>query len=215
MDDEESSAEVRENETASNGSKPRLAERRDVADVYAAAEDSKLLADTVVEHLDGDEVVLDVGTGTGYVGRRIREEVAVSVVGVDINPVACRQAAQTGLPVVRGNLVDPFASDTFDVVVCNPPYLPTDPEREWDDLMERALSGGPDGLAVVRPLLETVSRVLGEEGTLYLLVSNLTDPTAVRSLAESVGLTGEEVAVERHPFEALYVLRFDRYPSEV
>jgi hypothetical protein len=47
----------------------------DVGEVYQPAEDSRLVAETVLGYLDGDERVLDVGTGSGYVGRRVAEAV--------------------------------------------------------------------------------------------------------------------------------------------
>jgi release factor glutamine methyltransferase len=188
--------------------RPALADRRDVETVYQPAEDSRLLADAVVDRLDGDERVLDVGTGSGYVAARLCEEAGADGVGSDLNPAACRQARDAGVPAVRGDMFEPFQNDSFDVVVCNPPYLPTPPEREWDDWMERALSGGEDGRAVVDPFLDGVGRVLRPDGEAYLLISTLTGPEAVREFAGDRGLDSEIVAEESHPFEKLLVVRF-------
>ncbi|MFB6140949.1 MAG: HemK2/MTQ2 family protein methyltransferase [Halosimplex sp.] len=189
--------------------KPGLAERRGVEKVYQPAEDSKLLADAVVERVEPGIRALDVGTGSGYVAARLREAGA-DAVGSDLNPHACRQAAEAGIPVVRGDLTAPFREEAFDVVTFNPPYLPTEPEREWDDWMERALSGGEDGRAAIDPFLDDVARVLRPDGAACLLVSSLTDPDAVRERAAANGLVGEEIASESHPFETLLVMRFAR-----
>ncbi len=189
------------------GSQPRLADVRDTESVYPAAEDSRLLAETVVESVQERDRVLDVGTGSGYVGHRIRTETDATVVGSDVNPEACRQAADAGLQVVRADMFGPFRPATFDVVCCNPPYLPTPPEQEWDDWMEEALSGGPDGRAVVDPFLDGVGRVLGDGGEAYLLISTLTGPEEVRETAAASGLTMGTVAEESHPFEKLLVVR--------
>jgi release factor glutamine methyltransferase len=188
--------------------RPRLADLRNIETVYQPAEDSRLLADAVVDRLDGDERVLDVGTGSGYVAARLCEEAGADGVGSDLNPAACRQARDAGVPAVRGDMFEPFQNDSFDVVVCNPPYLPTPPEREWDDWMERALSGGEDGRAVVDPFLDGVGRVLRPDGEAYLLISTLTGPEAVREFAGDRGLDSEIVAEESHPFEKLLVVRF-------
>jgi len=187
---------------------PQLADRRDIETVYQPAEDSKLLADAVVEIVGPDRRALDVGTGSGYVATRLREEAGVDAVGIDLNPEACEQAFEAGVPVVRGDMFGPFRDGAFDVVVCNPPYLPTPPEREWDDWMERALSGGADGRAVVDPFLDGVGRVLAEGGEAYLLISTLTGPEAVRGYGRERGLESEVVAEESHPFEKLLVVRF-------
>ncbi|MEF8821100.1 MAG: HemK2/MTQ2 family protein methyltransferase [Halovenus sp.] len=196
-------------------SQPELTAQRDVETVYQPAEDSRLLAETVVEELQSGAIELDshargldVGTGSGYVADRLETETGLRMVGVDINPDACRQAADVGVPVVRGDMFEPFRPDTFDVVLCNPPYLPTPPEQEWDDWMERALSGGEDGRAVVDPFLDGVGRVLRERGRAYLLISTLTGPGEVREFAIERGLESTIVAEESHPFEKLLVVRF-------
>lgn len=196
------------------GDRPTLAEQRGVETVYQPAEDSRLLAETVLESIGDtdiggeDPLLLDVGTGSGYVAQRLRDDGGVRVVGADLNPEACEQAAERGLPVVRANLLDPFRADTFDVVVCNPPYLPTPPDQEWDDWMERALSGGADGRAVIDPVLDDIGRVLAPGGVAFLLLSSLTDPDAVQAQAEAAGLAWTVLAEEAHPFETLFVYRF-------
>ena len=187
---------------------PQLAEQRDIETVYQPAEDSKLLADAVVETVDPGQRALDVGTGSGYVATRLRNEADADAVGVDLNPEACEQAFEAGVPVVRGDMFDPFRDDAFDIVVCNPPYLPTPPEQEWDDWMERALSGGEDGRAMVDPFLDGVGRVLTEGGAAYLLISTLTGPEAVRAYGRERGLDSEIVSEESPPFEKLLVVRF-------
>lgn len=187
---------------------PQLAEQRDIETVYQPAEDSKLLADAVVEAVDPDQRALDVGTGSGYVATRLRNETDADAVGVDLNPEACEQAFEAGVPVVRGDMFSPFCDDAFDVVVCNPPYLPTPPEQEWDDWMERALSGGEDGRAMVDPFLDGVGRVLAAGGAAYLLISTLTGPEEVRAYGRERGLDSEIVSEESHPFEKLLVVRF-------
>jgi len=186
--------------------RPRLADQRDVDAVYQPAEDSRLVAETVLGYLDGDERVLDVGTGSGYVGRRVAEATGATVLATDVSPHACQRAAADGLDVLRANLLDPLADGTVDVVVFNAPYLPTSPEREWEDWMERALSGGESGRAVVEPFVADVRRVLAPGGEAFLLVSSLTGIDAVRDHARASGLTTTVAAEEAHPYERLVVL---------
>jgi release factor glutamine methyltransferase len=180
---------------------------RDQPDVYRAAEDSDLLARTATVYVEADHRVLDVGTGSGYVAATVGEETGARVVGSDLNPHACRQARDRGVPAVRADLLDPFRDGAFDTVLFNPPYLPTPPEKEWDDWLEHALSGGEDGRRVVEPFLRDVRRVLAPDGQALLLVSTLTGVDAVRDIARTSGLTTERVAEESHPYEKLVVLR--------
>lgn len=186
--------------------RPALADLREIDAVYQPAEDSLLLAETAIDALGGDERVLDVGTGSGYVGDRIADATDATVIGSDLNPHALQSASQRGLPVVRASLLDPFCTDAVDAVVFNPPYLPTRPDREWDDWMEEALSGGESGRAVIEPFLADLRRVLDPEGEAFLLLSSVTGIDAVRDEARANGLTTMIAADEAHPAERLVVL---------
>jgi release factor glutamine methyltransferase len=181
-------------------------DRREMPTVYEPAEDSRLLAETAADEFDAGESVLEVGVGSGYVAAAVRDETGARVVGSDINPDACEAARDAGVAAVRANLLDPFADGRFDAVLFNPPYLPTPPDREWDDPLEHALSGGEDGRRLVRPFLRDVGRVLRPTGRAYLLVSSLTGLEAVDDLAREAGLATRELADESFPFERLVVL---------
>lgn len=190
-----------------------LADRRDVeTEVYQPAEDSGLLAETAIADLRDHprDLVLEVGTGSGFVAERVADETGARVVGSDLNPHACRQARELGVEVVRADLVEPFRAGAFDAVLFNPPYLPTDPDEEREDWMEVALSGGKDGRKVVDPFLAEVGRVLASDGVVYLLVSSLTGVDEVVELAAEAGFSAVALRDESFPFETLTVLKLVR-----
>ena len=188
-----------------------LAERRGLeTNVYQPAEDSGLLADAAVEFARGR--VLEVGTGSGWVAEQVADEGnANRVVASDLNPHACRAARDRGLEAVRGSLLEPFQAGSFETVLFNPPYLPTDPENEWDDWMEQALSGGESGRELIVPFLDDLDRVLSTGGQALLLVSSLTGYDEVVDLIEEAGFTHEEVRQESYPFETLSILRLTQF----
>ena len=198
-------------------SRDDLAARRGVeTDVYQPAEDSALLARAAVERVTNTDRVLDVGTGSGWAAARVASETGAGVVASDVNPHACRQArdrarelereGEGGFEVVAADLVTPFAEEAFDVVLFNPPYLPTDPDNEWSDWMERALSGGESGRAVIEPFLDTVGRVLAPGGRVLLLVRSLTGYETVLDHARDRGFSPEKAVEESYPFETLTVV---------
>jgi len=173
--------------------------------IYQPAEDSDLLARAAAERIDGDALVVDVGTGSGYVAARIAEATGARIVGTDLSPLAVRAARDHGVEVLRGDLLAPIRAPV-DAVMFNPPYLPTDPDAEWDDWMEHALSGGPDGRRLIDPFLDDLPRVLGADGRAYLLASSLTGIDAIRERARDNGLRADRIAEESFPFETLVAL---------
>ncbi|UIO98574.1 class I SAM-dependent methyltransferase [Halobaculum sp. CBA1158] len=183
-----------------------LAERRGLdAPVYEPAEDSGLLAEAAVEHARG--VTLEVGTGSGWVAERVAADGdADRVIGSDVNPHATERARGRGVEAVRGDLLAPFGDGALDAVLFNPPYLPTDPDNEWDDWQEVALSGGETGRALIEPFLDDLPRALAPGGVALLLVSSLTGFPEVVEYAVDRGLNAETVAEESYPFETLSIL---------
>jgi release factor glutamine methyltransferase len=188
-----------------------LANRRGLdLTVYEPAEDSRLLAETVTDRLEAAETLLDVGTGTGYVGARVQETTDTRVVGVDLNPHACKRAHAKDLDVVRGDLMDPFGPDSFDVVVFNPPYLPTDPGSEPSDWLAVALSGGESGRTVIERFLGGLDRVLVSGGVAFLLVSTHAGVEKVATHADRHGFHAVTLAEVSFPGETLAVLKLTR-----
>jgi release factor glutamine methyltransferase len=129
-----------------------------------------------------EPVGVDLGTGSGAIALSMATEVPHSrVFGVEVSPEAyvwARENFRTvGAPNARAVFIDladalPELDGTVDVVISNPPYIPTwavprDPEVRLHD-PELALYGGEDGLDVVRTVSTTASRLLRHGGTLVL-----------------------------------------------
>jgi len=176
--------------------------------VYQVEEDTVLLLEAALAEARPDDRVLEVGTGSGYIAASLTGR-AARVIALDINPHAVRAAYARGVEVVRSDL---FAGirGPFDLVLFNPPYLPTAPEERLDDWLEYALDGGVDGRQTIARFFAGVDPVLASGGRVLLLVSSLTGPEEVLRLAHVAGLDGT-VAIERRvEDEMLLALRFER-----
>ncbi|QSZ66544.1 methyltransferase domain-containing protein [Methanofollis aquaemaris] len=176
--------------------------------VYQPAEDTFLLRDAALDEVRPDDRVLEVGCGSGTVIAALRER-AAAVVATDINPHAVGAGQSLGVETVRTDL---FAGlkGPFDLVLFNPPYLPTLPEERIDDWLEYALDGGPTGRVTIERFAEEVGRVLAPYGRILLLISSLTGPDEVRQLFADLGYTVLLVAREEVEGEELLVLRISR-----
>lgn len=156
-------------------------------DVLIPRMDTEVLVDAAIESLQGrkmDARVLDLCCGSGCIGCAIAHELpATRIVGVDISRKAldvcrknteqnrvsarfiCMQADAKGSP--------PMGIGTFDLIVCNPPYIPVgelmtlDPSvRDYEPLW--ALDGGEDGLDFYRGVLKYWKCVLRQDGQIML-----------------------------------------------
>ncbi|MEI8003053.1 MAG: HemK2/MTQ2 family protein methyltransferase, partial [Methanothrix sp.] len=108
--------------------------------------------------------------------------------------------------VIRADLFQGIKGK-FDLIIFNPPYLPTLPEERTGQWIDYALDGGESGRQTVDRFIEDLAGHLQPAGRALLLISSLTGLTEVQKTAASAGLTADVVADEGCFFERLYVLR--------
>ncbi|MCZ7363041.1 MAG: methyltransferase, partial [Candidatus Methanoperedens sp.] len=106
--------------------------------VYEPAEDSFLLADAALSEVRNSDRVLEVGCGSGIISAVIKANTKASVVGIDINPFAARCSKENGIEVIRGDLLSCITGE-FDLIIFNPPYLPTNEMERTKDWINAAL----------------------------------------------------------------------------
>jgi release factor glutamine methyltransferase len=184
--------------------------------VYPIREDSRLLA-RFARPCRGD-LVLEAGCGRGLAALAAARHGARAVVATDLNPTAVRtvyeRARSEGLPLAA--VCTDLASGLrhFDLILSNPPYLPTRPlERDRDPWENLALDGGPDGCRVTRRLFAMLPKHLSPGGRAFVLVSSLQSPARLRALLRSWrrrGGTCRTVARERWGNETLAIWRLSR-----
>jgi release factor glutamine methyltransferase len=149
----------------------------------------------------GPRRIADIGTGSGALLLALLSEWQDAWgVGTDIDEGALRTAADNARRLglshraafVRCSYAQAL-SGAFDVIVSNPPYIPSDQIAGLDIEVRdhdphRALDGGRDGLDAYRILVPQAARLLTTGGTLLVEVG-LGQSGEVGRLMASVGLT--------------------------
>lgn len=162
--------------------------------VYQPAEDSFLLLKAAKSEVRLSDRVLEIGVGSGYVSTGLLSSCFL-LVATDKNPHAASIAHNAGVPVVRADLAAGLCNP-FDLILFNPPYLPTEPKERIDDWLELALDGGPSGRDVIIRFLQEIPSLLSPEGRVLLLISSLTGLNEVKELARENGFVSTTVAEE-------------------
>jgi release factor glutamine methyltransferase len=177
--------------------------------VYMPEADTFLLLEVSQREIQPGDRVLEVGTGSGTVAAGLSGYDRIMV--TDLNPHALACARQKDLEVIRADLFGGIRGP-FDLVLFNPPYLPTLPEARIDDWLEYALDGGESGREVIERFLESVGGVLAPRGRVLLLISSLTGLSQVNDLIRKQGFDAEVVESRIVEDETLYILRFSQPP---
>jgi release factor glutamine methyltransferase len=184
----------------------------DVEGVYTPQHDSQLLIDTLRDTgLAQGRRVLDLCTGSGVVAIAAAESNAASVVAFDICPraVGCTQgnAAYAGvsIDVLEGSWSRALDYAPFDLIVSNPPYVPTPPAGDTDVIPltagpARAWNAGIDGRMVLDPLCESAAGLLDVGGSLLMVHSTLSGVDKSLESLRATGLNAEVIAAQTIPF---------------
>jgi release factor glutamine methyltransferase len=165
--------------------------------------DSETLIESVCETFADKSAalsVLDLGTGSGcLLIAALNEYPTARGVGVDISPDALdwarRNVATHGLEdrvvLIESGWLEQ-ASPGFDVVLCNPPYIPTNeigslaPEVRLFE-PRAALDGGSDGCDAYRALAARIGNLLAPGGRAFVEIGQGQE-TPVRHIFEAGGL---------------------------
>lgn len=179
----------------------------DPAQVYQPEADTFLLLKAAQAEVRAGDRVLEIGTGSGAVAAGLPP--AHEIIATDINPHAVASAREKGVSVVRTDLFCGIRG-TFDLILFNPPYLPTEPEERIDDWLEYALDGGTSGRLVIERFLAGAGPLLVPEGRILLLISSLTGLDPVMELISRHGFAAGIMLSEVVEDEMLYILRITR-----
>jgi release factor glutamine methyltransferase len=155
-------------------------------------------------------LAVDLGTGSGCIACTLAAERAdLDVIAIDVSPAAAAVARENAIAhqlasrvrVVAADLLDGVRDLGADLVVSNPPYLPTalvgelEPEVRIHEPIG-ALDGGGDGLALIRRIAAAARRCLRASGALVVETAGGAQASAAASLLSEAGFTGVEIRAD-------------------
>ena len=173
-------------------------------DVLIPRQDTEtLVEEALIEVEDGDKV-LDLCTGSGCVLLSIMcYKNEIEGVGTDLSDQALAIAEQNAKNLekkaffLESDLFGQLPEMRFDVIVSNPPYIPSDvietlqPEvKDHEPVM--ALDGGEDGLAFYRRIASDAPRYLKKGGKILLEIG-YDQGKAVSGILKDAGFSGVTV----------------------
>ena len=189
------------------------------AGVYAPQSDSQLLIAAMHETgVVAGRRVADLCTGSGVVAISAAAAGAASVSAFDtsLRAVRCARAnviaAGVDVGVHHGTWSLAAEFGRFDVVLCNPPYVPQPPGGDLCPIGSHAgpvaaYNAGADGRLVLDPLCAKAPDLLGSDGTLLLVHSEFSDVDATLALLRHAGLKAAVIARQRVPFGPVLTAR--------
>lgn len=205
--------------------------------VYEPAEDTFLLLDALEKDLEDiiqkTNVCLEIGCGSGVVSAALAnafKSKPIIVITTDINPFACeltRITAKkhlvqtTSVEVINCNLANPILDrleNLVDLIIFNPPYVPTDNKSENfnsnDNLtsISKAWAGGCDGNEVTfKYLRNVVTKLLTKPtGVAYLVAIKQNNiPLLLNYLEQEFDMVGSVVIERKAGIEHLFVIKYE------
>jgi len=178
--------------------------------VYHADSDTSLLIDVL--RAGGYAVgrrVLDVGTGTGALALAAARCGAASVTAVDLSLRSVAAAwlnsrlHRVACTVHRGDLCEPVASQSFDLIVANPPYVPASSDVLRRHRISRCWDGGLDGRIILDRICTEGPALLAPGGMMLLVHSAVCDEDITLKRFADSGLQAEILARSRVVFGPL------------
>lgn len=169
----------------------------------------------LAQPVPGGGSILDLCAGTGLLAVLAAREHRANVVAVDISRRAALNtrinARLNGVTVtvIRGDLFEPLDGRRFDLIVSNPPYLPTPDGSPGSHSSARAWEAGPSGREYLDRICREAPGHLRPGGALLLVHSSVCGERPTISALEAAGLEPAILRRRRGPLGPLLSARVD------
>lgn len=198
-------------------------------EVYEPCDDSFALVDALLadrtnllEHRP--TLCMEVGCGSGYVITSLalmlgEEAPGIQYIATDTNPYAVRVTRETlEAHGVHAELINTDIASglenrlagSVDVIVVNPPYVPTPEDEVGREGIASAWAGGENGRRVIDKILPIANKLLSKRGWLYMVTLTANNPSQICLQMRERGFASRIVVQRSTEEESLHVIKFWR-----
>ncbi|XP_059281554.1 uncharacterized protein LOC132035297 [Lycium ferocissimum] len=198
-------------------------------EVYEPCDDSFALVDALLadrtnllEHQPS--ICMEIGCGSGYVITSLavmlgHERFAPYYIATDINRHALKVTRETmDAHRVNAELVHTDISsglekrfaDSVDVLVVNPPYVPTPEDEVGCEGITSAWAGGENGRSVIDKILPAADNLLSKRGWLFMVTLTANNPSVICLEMRKKGYASRFILQRSTEEETLHIIKFWR-----
>jgi len=213
--------------------------------VYEPAEDTFLLLDALeleLPYLKEKKplISLEIGPGSGIIISALSKYLAFQSSGffaVDINKFACEttwrtsKANNVNVEVINMDLLTAFKPNSVDLLVFNPPYVPTPTDDEVsaipeqrkfydkdaedvyaarDKMLIKSWAGGADGCEIINRVIHNLPDIIAADGVFYLLIIKENNPEKITKDLRRKGFQAVQIIDRKIRGEHLIVLKISK-----
>ncbi|EGC34641.1 hypothetical protein DICPUDRAFT_34643 [Dictyostelium purpureum] len=199
---------------------------KDFKDVYEPAQDSFLFIDSLQKDYEdlktmNPYIMLEIGSGSGFVITFLANLLGPNgryYMSTDINPLAAIATSRTSsrnnanIDVINTSFVSSIErlKGSIDVLLFNPPYVPTPSEEVNQGGIVASWAGGINGREVIDILLPQIPSILSDKGFFYMVLVQENKPKQVISIMHGYGFGYKIVGKRKAYNEILYIFKFFR-----
>ncbi|CAJ1896069.1 unnamed protein product [Cylindrotheca closterium] len=178
----------------------------DYGQVYEPSDDTYLLIDGIQSDLTENQsiaksarTILELGSGNGvpitFCSKLVPSALAIAT---DINPNALAFTKKTAmennvtkLETIQCDLATPLlesCKQRIDIIIFNPPYVPTPDEEVSGNGIEVSWAGGERGRLVVDRAIPQIAHLLSENGVCYMITVDDNEPEEISKMFDALGI---------------------------
>lgn len=147
-----------------------------------------------------EDIALELCAGCGIISLHL-SPVAKKVYATDFNPYAVANAKHNAkingiwnIQIQQGDLYESVKDQRFDLIVANPPYVPTPPNWETQDIIETAFNAGEDGRIIIDRIIQGLPNHITSNGRFIMVQSSLADIEKTRTQLQTLNFHTRVIA---------------------